>query len=117
MNWLESLTLKSPAGFWNPLLWLLFLIIFAIIGYIIYSRGNKGYKPNTEQVKPFISGNAVEDIEQIRVRASDIYWGFIEALKGYYTILMRMHTGDMRDYVLWYLGVGAIILFILVGGV
>ncbi len=117
MSWLESLTLKSPTGYWNPVLWLAFLIIFAVIGYIIYSRGNRSYKPNTEQVKPFISGNPVEDVEMIRVRASDIYWGFIEALKGYYAVLMRMHTGDMRDYILWYLGIGAIILFILVGGV
>lgn len=117
MSILENFTLNTPSGFWNPIVWLIFLIIFGIIGYIIYSRGNKGYKPDTEQVKPYISGNAVEDVEDIRVRAGDIYWGFMEALKGYYSVLKRMHTGDMRDYILWYLGAGAIILFILVGGV
>lgn len=117
MTWIESLTLNSPSGFWNPIVWLAFLIVFAVIGYVIYSRGNRSYKPNTDQVKPFLSGNEVEDVEEIRVRAGDIYWGFIEALKGYYNVLMRMHTGDVRDYILWYLGLGAIILFILVGGV
>ncbi|NJD98616.1 hydrogenase [Thermococcus sp. LS1] len=117
MNWLEQLTLKSPAGFWNPILWLAFLVIFAIIGYIIYSRGNRGYKPNTEQVKPYLSGNPEPGKEEIRVRAGDIYWGFVEALKSYYSVLIRMHSGDVRDYILWYLGVGAVILFILVGGV
>ena len=117
MSWLESLTLNSPSGFWNPIVWLALLIVFAVIGYIIYSRGNRSYKPNTDQVKPYLSGNEVEDVEEIRVRAGDIYWGFIEALKGYYNVLMRMHTGDIRDYILWYLGLGAIILFILVGGV
>ncbi|ASA78380.1 MULTISPECIES: hydrogenase [Thermococcus] len=117
MTWIESLTLNSPSGFWNPIVWLALLIVFAVIGYVIYSRGNRSYKPNTDQVKPFLSGNEVEDVEEIRVRAGDIYWGFIEALKGYYNVLMRMHTGDVRDYILWYLGLGAIILFILVGGV
>ncbi|ASJ15118.1 hydrogenase [Thermococcus radiotolerans] len=117
MTWIESLTLNSPSGFWNPIVWLALLIVFAVIGYVIYSRGNRSYKPNTDQVKPFLSGNEVEDVEEIRVRAGDIYWGFIEALKGYYNVLMRMHSGDLRDYILWYLGLGAIILFILVGGV
>lgn len=112
-----NFTLISPSGFWNPLLWVAFLIIFAIIGYIIYARGNPSYRKDTEQVKPYLSGNAEPSKEEIMVRAGDIYWGFLEALKGYYDVLKTMHTGDMRDYILWYLGVGAIILFLLVGGV
>ena len=112
-----NFTLLSPSGFWDPVLWLIFLILFGIIGYIIYSRGNPGYKPKTEQVKPYLSGNAEPSKEKIMVRAGDIYWGFIEAMKEYYDVLRRMHTGDLRDYILWYLGIGAVILFILVGGV
>ncbi|AIF68683.1 hydrogenase [Palaeococcus pacificus DY20341] len=112
-----SLTLTSPSGFWNPLLWLAFLILFTLIGYIIYSKGNPSYKKDTEQVKPYLSGNIEPSKEKIQVKAGDIYWGFVEALKDYYKVLKAMHTGDLRDYILWYLGIGAIIIFILIGGV
>ncbi|MHA1290820.1 MAG: hydrogenase [Candidatus Thorarchaeota archaeon] len=111
-----SFTLLSGSGFWNPLLWLALLVFFALIGYIIYSRGNPSYKPNTDQVMPFLSGNVEPSKEKVQVKAGDIYWGFVEALKGYYKVLTAIHTGDMRDYILWYLGVGSIILFLLVGG-
>ncbi|ALM75636.1 hypothetical protein [Thermococcus barophilus] len=108
--------LVTGSGYWSPLLWLAFLILFALIGYIIYSRGNPSYKKESEQVKPYLSGNAEPSKEKIQVKASDIYWGFIEALKEYYRVLQAIHTGDVRDYILWYLGVGTVILFLLVGG-
>lgn len=110
-------SLVTGAGYWNPLVWLAFLILFALMGYLIYSRGNPGYKKDTEQVKPYLSGNIEPSKEKIQVKASDIYWGFVKALEGYYNILQTIHTGDLRDYILWYLGVGTIILFLLVGGV
>ena len=108
--------LITGAGYWSPLLWLAFLILFTLIGYLIYSRGNPGYKKDTEQVKPYLSGNIEPSKEKIQVKASDIYWGFIEALKGYYNVLQAIHTGDLREYILWYLGVDTVILFLLVGG-
>ncbi|MDK2982578.1 MAG: hypothetical protein PWP19_56 [Thermococcaceae archaeon] len=112
-----SFTLTTPSGFWNPLLWLIFLALFGIIAYLIYSRGNPSYKKDTEQIKPYLSGNPEPTKEKVQVKAGDIYWGFIEALKEYYKVLQAIHTGDMRDYILWYLGIGAIITFILIGGV
>ena len=72
MSILENFTLNSPSGFWNPIVWLIFLIIFGIIGYLIYSRGNRSYKPNTDQVKPFLSGNEVEDVEEATKRFVDV---------------------------------------------
>ncbi len=115
----NGLTVHTPSGFWNPLLWIIFLAIFGLVGYLIYSRGNSKYKPGTEQVKPYLSGNQEPDVEEVRVRAGDMYWGFLEALSGYYKVLKRMHTGDARDYILWYLGLGAVLLFVFVfeGGV
>lgn len=110
-----NFTLSTPSGYWNPLLWVAFLLLFALVGYLIYSRGNPSHKRG-EQAKPYLSGNEEPGIEELRVRASDIYWGFLEALKCYYSVLMRMHTGDIRDYIYWYIGVGAIITLIFLGG-
>ncbi len=110
-----NFTLHTPSGYWNPLLWVAFLVLFAVVGYIIYSRGNPAHKTG-EQAKPYLSGNEEPDVEEIRVRASDIYWGFLEALKGYYRVLIAMHTGDLRDYIYWYIGVGTVIILIFLGG-
>ena len=47
--------------------------------------------------------------EEVHVRAGNIYWGFIEALKGYYDTMKRMHTGIINDYIAWFVGISAII--------
>ncbi len=113
-----DLTLLTGYGFWNPLLWLAFLLIFGGISYFLWAlKGNPACKPGTEQVKPFISGNPEPAKDLVHIRARHIYWGFVEGLQGYYSFARKMHTGDVRDYALWYLGVGVIILILLVGGI
>jgi len=113
---MTSTTVQTPSGYWNPIIWLIFLVIFGLIAYIIYKSGNPKYRKDTDQIKPFLSGNVEVNKERIQVRASDIYWGFIEALKEYYTVLERIHTGDVRDYIMWFIGMAAIITLILIGG-
>jgi len=114
---MNPMTLRTPSGYWNPIIWVIFLILFGLVAYLIYKAGNPKYRRDTDQVKPFLSGNLETDKEKIQVRASDIYWGFIEALKEYYGVLERMHTGDIRDYILWFVGMAAIITVILIGGI
>lgn len=94
-------------GFWHPLLWLLALAIALIVVLIIWSFGSPGYQRGTEQTKPFLSGQPEKEKEH--VRASNIYWGFLEALKGYYDPLVGGHTGIGSDYVAWFLGTLVII--------
>ncbi len=110
-----NFTLNTPSGHWNPLLWVAFLVLFLIVGYIIRARGNPSHKGG-EQAKPYLSGNEEPEVRELMVKASDIYWGFLEALKNYYSALVRMHTGDIRDYIAWYLGVGAVIVLIFLEG-
>ena len=111
-----NFTINTPSGYWNPILWLLVFILFALLAILIYTRGNPKYKKNTEQVKPYLSGNLEPGKERVQVRAGDMYWGLVEALKGYYRVLQGIHTGDIRDYILWYIGIAAIITVILLGG-
>ncbi|MDD5502232.1 MAG: hydrogenase [Candidatus Thermoplasmatota archaeon] len=112
-----SLTLETGSGFWTPVLLLLGLVVCIVLVLIIRAFGEKSYKRGTEQTKPFLSGNAEGNKDAMHVRAGNIYWGFLEALKGYYTPTVGAHTGDVTDYLIWYIGVMAVVLGILLVGV
>jgi len=107
-------TLVTGTGFWNPLAWILGLIVAFIIAWIIYSLGEKGFKQGTAQAEPFISGNPEPEKGMVHVRAGNLYWGYMEALKGYYDRLVPIHTGNLHDYVLWFLGITALFLVLVV---
>lgn len=100
-------------GFWDPIVWLISMVLASILVYWIWSKGRSDYKRGTEQVKPFLSGNPEPEKGKLHVRASNIYWGFVEALKGYYEPLIGMHTGDLSDYVGWLVGMLALIGFVI----
>ena len=88
-----------------------------IIGFAVVWIRNKGeanYKKDTDQTKPFISGNREISKEDSHVSASHIYWGFTEAMKQYYKPLIQLHNGNINDYSGWIVLVMAII-FIIVG--
>ena len=106
--------LETGTGVWSALYWILSFAVLFIIVYFIYSLGAKTVKSTGDKGKPFLSGNEMEK-EKIHVKASNIYWGFTEALKSYYTPLKGGHTGNINDYVSWFVVVLAIVL-ILAGG-
>lgn len=93
---MTGLTLVTESGSWNPIVWILSLMIILIIVIIIRSRGSKRYKHGTDQTKPFFSGNVAPDEN---IKSSNIYWGFFEAMKKYYKWLLRAHTGIVNDYI------------------
>ncbi len=107
-------TLVTGSGFWNPLAWLLGIVVALIIAYLIWTRGEGGWKKGTPQTEPFISGNKEPGKDQVHIRAGNLYWGYLEALKGYYDRIVPLHTGDLRDYILWYLSVMVVILVLVV---
>jgi hypothetical protein len=97
---------------WKPLVWILALFIAFLVVYILRSFGVKTFKKKTEQVKPFLSGIKEPEKEKMHVKASNLYWGFTESLKGFYKILKKMHSGNVSDYVLWFVIILAILLII-----
>jgi hypothetical protein len=107
-------TLWTENGFWNPLIWGLVIVITFLIAYILRGFGKKDYKEKTGQTQAFLSGNPEYEKEKMHIKGSNVYWGFTEALKWVYDVLTKMHTGNVSDYVLWFVVVMAIV-FIIVG--
>ena len=111
MNFLS--TIETGSGFWNPIIWIIVSVVALLFVYFIRGFGRGNYKRNTEQIKPFIAGNLEDRMEVLHVKGGNVYWGFTNALKSYYDILCRMHSGDTRDYVIWFLIV-MVLLFVIV---
>ena len=102
------LILELGFTFWKPIIWLIALAIMIVIAYLLRSRGQKQYKKDTDQTRIFLCGEEVPEAEQRHIRAHNIYWGFFEALKGYYDRLMKPHTGIVNDYMIWFVAIMAI---------
>jgi hypothetical protein len=103
--------LDTGFGGWDPLAWLAALAVITALVYAIRSLGVKDYKRDTDQTKPFISGNEVPPGGE-HIRGGSLYWGYLEALKKYYEALTPLHNGVLADYVLWLTGVLAAVLVI-----
>ena len=99
---------------WAPIIWIVALVVIGIMVLIWRSRGQKSYKKGTAQTDIFLSGARVPSEEERHVKAENIYWGFFEALKELYSGMMKPHTGIVNDYLLWFVGVLAIAILILV---
>ena len=119
MSFIDSLsqlynTLNTDSGFWNPLVWITAFVIIFLVAYTLRGYGNKSYKKNTEQTKVFLSGNPeFDDKEKMHVKASNLYWGFTETLKGVYKLLDRMHNGNTSDFILWFVVILGIFFIVL----
>ena len=116
MSMLELLleTFQTGSGFWNPIAWIIVAVLALLITFILRGFGNKKYKKGTEQVKSFLSGNPEYEKEQMHIKGSNVYWGFTESLKWIYKILEKIHTGNISDYILWFVIIMGV-LFLLVG--
>ena len=100
--------LHTTGGYWDAIAWIIAFIVICIVVYIIRSFGKKGYRKEAEE--PFFSGVELPT-EKTHVRASNIFWGFTESMKGYYGIMEKMHDGIINNYVSWFVFI-AVLLFI-----
>lgn len=104
--------LRTTGGYWDPVIWIIAFVVILLIAYIIRSFGRRDFSAKGDQTKPYFSGVAEESKEASHIRANNIYWGFLESLKSYYTAIMRIHTGIINDYVVWFVGVTALLFAI-----
>lgn len=110
-----SQTLLTGYGAWNPLLWVVAFAVLLVVALLIRSRGRKDYREDSG-LKPFISGNEEPAAGGSHIPASNMYWGFLESLKGYYARVVPLHTGVPTDYVAWVLGVMAVMVLVTLAG-
>ena len=68
--------LRTIGGYWDAISWIIGFIVISIVAYVIRSMGKKEYRKEAET--PFLSGVEVSK-EKIHVRASNIYWGFLDS--------------------------------------
>ena len=109
-------TFQTGSGFWNPIIWIVVIIIAFLIALILRGFGKAEYKEKTGQTQSFLSGNPEYEKEQMHIKSSNIYWGFTESLKVVLNALEKIHTGNISDYVLSFVIIIAI-LFIVVGAI
>ena len=107
-------TLDTGSGLWDPIVWGLAIVIAILIVFAIRKLGKKDYKEKTDQTQAFLSGNPEYEKEKMHVPGSNVYWGFTESMRWIYKTLNKMHTGNVSDYVLWFVIIMAI-LFVLMG--
>jgi hypothetical protein len=104
--------LSSGYGLWDPILWVIAFIIGIVIAWMLWKSGVSSYKKGSEQGRPYLSGNAEPAKGEVHIRASNLYWGFTEGIKGYYQRVVPLHTGIATDYLLWIFWVTGILLII-----
>ena len=110
-----ALNLNTGYGSWNPLYWVAILVVAWLVAWFVRSFGRADFRNVGDKDMPFISGNETLPDDQTHIGGSNLYWGFTEALQGYYKRLVPLHTGDVSDYILWLLGTIALV-FVLVFG-
>lgn len=106
-------TFKTGSGLWNPLVWGVIFIIAFLVVYIIRGLGKKDFVSKGEKSKVFLSGNPELEKEEMHIKASNVYWGFLEAFKWIYKSLDKMHTGNVGDYIFWFVVIIGIFFVIL----
>ena len=106
--------LLTGSGYWNPIVWLIAFVILDVIVYLLWRMGKKNYTPEGEGGMPFLSGNPEISKESSHVKADNIYWGLKEALHPYYDKMKIMHNGRVNDYILWFIGVTALLFILMV---
>lgn len=107
--------LETGKGFWEPITFIAFALLVCVAILIIRSFGKKDFAYSKDKTRAFFSGNLVD--ESNRVKASDYFWGFFEAMKHYYNLTIRIHSGIINDYVLWFIIIASFLLIALTLGV
>ncbi len=110
-----TFSLNTGPSAWAPLAMAAGIFLMLVVVLALRFFGRKGFRYSKEKAMPFYSGNTVTQEE--RVRASDFFWGFFEAFKGYYARMRELHSGIVNDYVLWFVIVASLILVSLALGV
>ena len=99
-------------GAWQPIVWLLLLVLVCCAMTIVAVSGRRSEPeplaepdvedeqvlPENAKYEPFFSG---EESHYSQVGGSDLFWGFKENLKKYFSFWHDWHSGIVNDYALY----------------
>ena len=101
----KSYEVFAGAGVWSPVNWLLLLMI-ALLGVTIVAVLSK-----YDQVSETKEGELVdskfalffggEKTEYSQVGGEDLFWGFKQNWRHYFSFMHELHSGVVNDYALW----------------
>ncbi|MEM0360004.1 MAG: hypothetical protein QXK06_01530 [Candidatus Diapherotrites archaeon] len=100
---------------WSPLVFIVSIVLVSLVVVVVRFFGKKDFVDGKFRADAFLSGNKPE--EKHEVKASNFFWGFFEALKGYYEKMLAIHTGLLNDYIFWFVFCVSLILIALYMGV
>lgn len=113
-EWIEKLVKPDLGVMWLPVLLVAMFIAMMVIFHIWGKRYfRKDYNENTEQVKPYNSGNL--DEIKYNIKSANLYWGFKKSMDSYFNFMKKLHNGDLNDYSKWFV-IFIAICFLLIGG-
>lgn len=101
MDAISDIFKQNIGVFWYPFILLLILLFLMLIFHIWgkkYFRSD--YNKNTDQIKPYNSGNL--DEVDYNIKSSNLYWGFRKSIQPYFDKMEALHNGDLNDYIKWY---------------
>lgn len=102
--------LSSIFEFWDPLLFVALFTGIFFLTLLFNKLWNRSYSKG-EQEEPFISGN--EEEPSMHLKAPNLYWGFFEIFKEFYSKMNEMHSNVVNDYIYWFIVVLAIALVLI----
>ena len=103
--------LESGVGVWSPIEFVIAFLAIAIAVYIMgHALFNSSHKKGMQQ-KPFFCGNVLP--VEAHFPASGLFWGFTQGLKPYYDLVVPGHTGNINDYMSWFVVVAAVMMIVL----
>lgn len=94
----------AKVGVWEPVSWLLILCIalLAITIVAVASKYDSVSQRSGEAVDTkyelFYGGEAQEFSQ---VGGEDLFWGFKQNWRGYFSFMHKLHSGVVNDYALW----------------
>ncbi|MFO8051723.1 MAG: proton-conducting transporter membrane subunit [Thermoplasmatota archaeon] len=110
----RAFTLMTGQGGWNAIIFLIVVVVTLIIALLIRMLGNKGTTPAGEGGKPYLFGNPTEkDGRPLVISSSNVYWGFVRALKKYYDPMEKAHSGLINEYIFWFVATAGIVVLAL----
>ena len=107
--------METYAGFWYAEWFFIAFIILFFIARVIKSLGDKKYKSGVHE-DIFLSGHREKEYSNY-IGSENLYWGFKESLRRYYSLMKKMHNGIISEYIFWFYISIIVVLALIVFGV